>query len=147
MCFKFYTFRDLMDDYMGCFIIVLFFVAGLIILFIYREMKHSRHASQLKSDFVSNMSHEIRTPVTAILGMNELIRRESSCFSFELSQGISDPTPVGDFGRLEKMRTKEHDHATFKAPEARLLLVDDTPMNLQVIAGLLKGYSMTTLCA
>ncbi len=63
---------------MGCFIIVLFFVAGLIILFIYCEMKHSRHASQLKSDFVSNMSHEIRTPVTAILGMNELIRRESS---------------------------------------------------------------------
>ena len=35
-------------------------------------------ASQSKSAFVSNMSHEIRTPITAILGMNEMIRREST---------------------------------------------------------------------
>ncbi len=30
-----------------------------------------------RSSFLSYMSHEIRTPITAILGMNELIRRES----------------------------------------------------------------------
>lgn len=35
-------------------------------------------ASRAKSGFVSNMSHEIRTPITAILGMNEMIRRESN---------------------------------------------------------------------
>ena len=34
-------------------------------------------ASGAKSGFLSNMSHEIRTPITAILGMNELIRRKS----------------------------------------------------------------------
>ena len=37
----------------------------------------AEYANKSKSDFVSNMSHEIRTPITAILGMNELIRRES----------------------------------------------------------------------
>ena len=30
-----------------------------------------------KSDFLANMSHEIRTPINAVLGMNEMILRES----------------------------------------------------------------------
>ena len=35
-------------------------------------------ASQAKSAFLSNMSHEIRTPINAIIGMNEMILRESN---------------------------------------------------------------------
>lgn len=35
-------------------------------------------ADRAKSDFLANMSHEIRTPINAVLGMNELIMRESS---------------------------------------------------------------------
>ncbi|MCR5302257.1 MAG: response regulator [Lachnospiraceae bacterium] len=34
-------------------------------------------ASDAKSAFLSNMSHEIRTPINAVLGMNEMILRES----------------------------------------------------------------------
>ena len=34
-------------------------------------------AEKAKSRFLSNMSHEIRTPINAILGMNEMILRES----------------------------------------------------------------------
>ena len=34
-------------------------------------------ANEAKSSFLSNMSHEIRTPINAILGMNEMILRES----------------------------------------------------------------------
>ncbi len=34
-------------------------------------------ANEAKSAFLSNMSHEIRTPINAILGMNEMIMRES----------------------------------------------------------------------
>ncbi len=36
-----------------------------------------QHASDAKTSFVSNMSHEIRTPINAVLGMNEMILRES----------------------------------------------------------------------
>lgn len=34
-------------------------------------------ANQAKSAFLSNMSHEIRTPINAVLGMDEMILRES----------------------------------------------------------------------
>ena len=36
------------------------------------------HVADAKSQFLANMSHEIRTPINAILGMNEMILRESS---------------------------------------------------------------------
>ncbi len=35
-------------------------------------------ASEAKSSFLSSMSHEIRTPINAVLGMNEMILRETS---------------------------------------------------------------------
>ena len=38
----------------------------------------AEEANRAKSVFLSNMSHEIRTPINAILGMNEMILRESS---------------------------------------------------------------------
>lgn len=38
----------------------------------------SKNASEAKSQFLSNMSHEIRTPINTILGMNELILRETN---------------------------------------------------------------------
>ena len=34
-------------------------------------------ADEAKSSFLANMSHEIRTPINAILGMDEMILRES----------------------------------------------------------------------
>lgn len=42
------------------------------------ESQINAAASQAKSAFLANMSHEIRTPINAVLGMNEMILRESS---------------------------------------------------------------------
>lgn len=44
------------------------------------EMKkeEAEHLAEVKSVFLANMSHEIRTPMNAVLGMNEMILRESS---------------------------------------------------------------------
>ena len=37
----------------------------------------AQEANRAKSDFLANMSHEIRTPINAVLGMDEMILRES----------------------------------------------------------------------
>ncbi|MBQ9459816.1 MAG: response regulator [Oscillospiraceae bacterium] len=42
------------------------------------QTKRADSASKAKSSFLANMSHEIRTPINVILGMDELILREST---------------------------------------------------------------------
>ena len=42
-----------------------------------RAVREAEAANQAKRDFLANMSHEIRTPLNVVLGMNEMIRRES----------------------------------------------------------------------
>lgn len=41
------------------------------------EIIKANAANEAKSEFLANMSHEIRTPINAVLGMNELIIRET----------------------------------------------------------------------
>ena len=41
------------------------------------EKKDAEKSNAAKSEFLANMSHEIRTPINAVLGMNEMILRES----------------------------------------------------------------------
>ncbi len=42
-----------------------------------KEKQRADSANKAKTNFLANMSHEIRTPITAVLGMNELILRET----------------------------------------------------------------------
>lgn len=42
-----------------------------------RKCEDARVATKSKSEFLANMSHEIRTPINAVLGLNEMVLRES----------------------------------------------------------------------
>lgn len=42
------------------------------------EKKRADAANNAKTAFIANMSHEIRTPINSVLGMNEMILREST---------------------------------------------------------------------
>ncbi len=65
---------------------------------------------------------------------------EGSDFSFEVAQRVVKWDPIGDFN--ETYRNSVSSTAKYKvsfiAPEADILIVDDTPMNLTVAQGLLK---------
>ena len=67
--------------------------------------------------------------------------REGSVFTVSIPQVILDEEPIGDFRvRFEEsVRGMKAKKGTFRAPDAHILIVDDTRMNHVVARGLLKN--------
>ena len=66
-----------------------------------------------------------------------------STFTVALPQGISDSSPIGELNihnQTTAMRTNYEN--SFQAPEARILIVDDNEMNLEVERRLMDGTDM-----
>lgn len=61
-----------------------------------------------------------------------------STFTVELSQKVVDSTPCGGVNLNYSAGADHEYHHSFEAPEAKILAVDDLPVNLLVIANLLK---------
>ena len=68
----------------------------------------------------------------------ESVYGEGSVFSFELEQAVISRVPMGDFRQGRKAQKRKVYRVKFIAPKARILVVDDTPLNLTVMKGLLK---------
>ena len=70
----------------------------------------------------------------------ESVYGEGSEFYFHLVQPIVNNTPIGNFEERVKHKNERESFASepFTAPDARILVVDDTEMNLKVIKSLLK---------
>ncbi|MBQ6537308.1 MAG: response regulator, partial [Eubacterium sp.] len=64
---------------------------------------------------------------------------KGSEFILTLSQKIIDKTPIGAFTEHDEESSGGAYVPQFIAPDADILVVDDNPMNLTVIRGLLKG--------
>ncbi|MCR5421905.1 MAG: response regulator [Lachnospiraceae bacterium] len=65
---------------------------------------------------------------------------KGSVFSFAIRQKVIKDEPIGDFNETyhKALKSEEQYKVSFNAPKAHILVVDDTPMNLTVIKGLLK---------
>ncbi|MCR4787445.1 MAG: response regulator [Lachnospiraceae bacterium] len=64
---------------------------------------------------------------------------EGTKFTAAMKQTVVDGTPVGDFSQnLQRMQRQTEEYTpSLIAPDARILVVDDNDMNLEVIEGLL----------
>ena len=62
-------------------------------------LEAARQASEAKTDFLANTSHEIRTPINAVLGMNEMILRET-----DKAEKIKDSDPEAFRESFRKIR-------------------------------------------
>jgi signal transduction histidine kinase/CheY-like chemotaxis protein len=69
---------------------------------------------------------------------------KGSEFSFDLKQNVVDWEPLGEYEEAFKQYLGERKQyrVQFTAPKARILVVDDTAMNLKVFASLLKKTKM-----
>ena len=65
---------------------------------------------------------------------------EGSTFTAYMKQTVVDGTPVGDFAQnlLKMQERKDEFKPAITAPDARILVVDDNDMNIEVIKGLLE---------
>ena len=63
-----------------------------------------------------------------------------SDFHFVIRQKVIKWEPIGDYMESYKksLENRENYHERFTSPESNILVVDDTPMNLEVFEGLLK---------
>ena len=71
---------------------------------------------------------------------------KGSTFIIEIPQKIIDPEPIGSIDPREKrdmVRIGTY-HQSFEAPEARVLVVDDTRANLMVVTKLLRATKVNT---
>ncbi|MBQ1172816.1 MAG: response regulator [Lachnospiraceae bacterium] len=105
-------------------------------------------ANETKSQFLANMSHEIRTPINAVLGMNEMIMRETSeenilSYARDIDSSghtlLSLVNDILDFSKVEsgKMELIENDYDLKSMIDNILLLVkkraDEKALDLRVI--------------
>ncbi|MBE5822468.1 MAG: response regulator [Butyrivibrio sp.] len=69
---------------------------------------------------------------------------KGSVFSFEIEQVVVKWDPIGDFQEAFKHSLTERTHyqEKFTAPHARVLVVDDTPVNLTVFVNLLRNTQL-----
>ena len=79
-----YTVIDFIGEWVWFFVMGSILIGCFIIFLSARYFLHSRaairaaeSANLAKTSFLNNMSHEIRTPINAVLGMDEMILRES----------------------------------------------------------------------
>lgn len=68
--------------------------------------------------------------------------KEGSCFYFEVPQQVVDETPCGEFYEERPRSEKKEEYDNFKAPGAKILIVDDNLVNRNVAAGLMKPFGM-----
>lgn len=78
-----------------------------------RAIEDARRANRAKDLFLSNMSHEIRTPINTMMGMNELILRESQDetirgYALDIKQAgdilVSLISDILDFSKIQSGR-------------------------------------------
>lgn len=146
-------------------VIVSVIIAGLMILNLVLSEKRRRRTQQLeeetrsavaannaKTAFLANMSHEIRTPINAILGMNEMVLRESGDGRIlKYSENIKTAGDklldiVNDMLDFSKTRPENVSgiRKRFTAPLADILVVDDNPMNIEVFKSLVRRTLIPT---
>lgn len=68
--------------------------------------------------------------------------KKGSCFYIEIPQQVVDDTPCGQLYEERSHTGRKEEYANFKAPSAKVLIVDDNLVNRNVAAGLMKPFGM-----
>ena len=86
-----------------------------------------------------NITQKLLTMMKSTLKVQSVYGRGST-FSADIEQKVLNWEPLGDFAESYKnsLTQRQKYQEKFTAPDAKILVVDDTPMNLTVVKGLLR---------
>lgn len=84
-----------------------------------------------------NITQKLLKEMNSVLKVDS-VYGQGSTFYFTLRQEVRSPAPMGKINVEERKDTYVKKAAAFIAPEARILAVDDTVLNLTVIKALVK---------
>ena len=105
----------------------------------FERIEEKRNRSIEGTGLGMNITHQL----LRLMGSNlkiESIYGKGSVFSFWIDQEVRNWDEIGDFEESYRQTISQHEeyHEKFTAPDAKILVVDDTVMNLTVMKGLLK---------
>ncbi|MBQ8526859.1 MAG: response regulator [Lachnospiraceae bacterium] len=100
----------------------------------------------------TGLGMSITTSFLLMMGSKLELKSEygkGSVFYFDLEQEVVDSTPVGSMKQILELQSESpiQSGCSFEAPEAKVLVVDDNRMNLEVFLGLLKHTQMQIVTA
>ncbi|MBQ9441924.1 MAG: response regulator [Selenomonadaceae bacterium] len=105
----------------------------------FERIEEKRNRSVEGTGLGMNITQRLLTMMGSTLQVHS-VYGEGSEFTFEVEQKIVNPHPLGNFEENYKHALSQHKkyREKFTAPKAKILVVDDTVMNLTVVKGLLK---------
>ncbi len=105
----------------------------------FERIEEKRNRSIEGTGLGMNITKQLLTLMDSKLEV-ESVYGAGSNFSFQIVQKVISDNPIGNFQEnyRNSLSQRQKYQKTFTAPNAKILVVDDTPMNLTVVKGLLK---------
>ena len=105
----------------------------------FERIEEKRNRSIEGTGLGMNIAQQLLTMMGGKLQVKSVYGKGST-FSFQIVQKVMNPAPLGDFETAchQSLSCHKDYQASFRAPEGKILVVDDTVMNLTVVKGLLK---------
>ncbi|MCR4961549.1 MAG: response regulator [Lachnospiraceae bacterium] len=103
----------------------------------YRRLDEKRNRKIEGTGLGLSITRELLELMDSSLKVESTYKKGSE-FRFEIEQGVVDDTPIGDVSGLFKDSALRKYRVRFTAEDARILVVDDSSVNLSVVKNLLK---------
>ena len=104
----------------------------------YKRIEEERNRSIEGTGLGMSITRQLLELMGTSLGV-ESVYGEGSVFFFDVFQEVVSWEEIGDYtARLDEIPKESEYHELFHAPDARILIIDDTEMNHTVMEGFLK---------
>ncbi|MBR5336570.1 MAG: response regulator [Lachnospiraceae bacterium] len=112
----------------------------------FTQVDTKRNRSEEGTGLGLAISQRLAEQMEGKLGVKSVYGKGSTFF-FDILVRVEDWTPMGKLNEVHSEQTADIYRPSIVAKDARILVVDDNEMNLEVTAGILEPYGIEAACA